>query len=101
MGGSRNTQRPHPDVEKARKAFMKEHTPTEKEVVKKIKGMRQRNNRKHRRDPVVKASVKEQRTARNLAIKKVNEMITLLREDRRGNVDPKKPVMYFDSCLKM
>ena len=80
-------------MHKARKAFMKEHTPTEKEVVRRIKGMRLRNNRKYRRNPMVKASVKEQGKARNQAIRKVNELITLLREDTRGKVEVENPAM--------
>ena len=83
----------HPSVQKAIGIFMRENTLAEKEVVRRIRGLRVKSNRKRRRDPMVRARacVKEQRRAHNEAIKIVNELVKELKEDKRGNVKFEKP----------
>ena len=84
----------HPSVRKARGAFMRENTPAEKEVVRRIRGMRVKSNRKRRRDPMVRACIKEQRRARNEAIKVVNELVKCSEKTNEGTWSLKSPTMY-------
>ena len=70
---------------------MKANTPVAKEVVRRIRQIRVKNKRKHKRDPTVKAGIKEQRRARKEAIRIVNELVRELKDDKRGNVNCEKP----------
>ena len=89
--GGWGSRRVHSSVRKARKEFMKANTPASEEVVKKIKQVHVKKKRKHRRDPTVKAGIKEQRRARKEAIRIVNELLRELRDDKRGKVSCEKP----------
>ena len=70
---------------------MRENTPAENEVVRRIRGKHTKSNRRRRRDPIVRACIKEQRQTRKKAIEVVNELVKKLREDKRGNVEFEKP----------
>ena len=70
---------------------MRANTPAEKEVVRRIRCMRVKSKRKHRRDPMVKVCIKEQQRAQKEEIKIVNELVKELRKDKRGNLEFEKP----------
>ena len=52
------TRRMHPSVRKARGAFMRANTPTEMEVVRRIRQIRVKSKRKRKQDPTVKACIR-------------------------------------------
>ena len=58
-----------------------------------MKGSEQSTDGKEetKKDPAVKASIQDQRKQRKEAIKKTNELISLLREETSGKIDLKKP----------
>ena len=75
--GCRGTRPSLPSVRKARRVFMRENTPSADDIVRKIRGKHTKSNRRRRRDPVVRACIKEQRQNHRKAIEVVNELIKI------------------------
>ena len=84
-------QRFHPNSQRARDIFWRNNTPTADEIIGKVRKVSRKQKKKGGRNPVIKATLKDQLQQRRAAIKKVNNIISLLREEACGKVDLKKP----------
>ena len=83
----KENQRFHPRAQRVRAKFWRNNTQTTEQIIDTVRKVSKKQKSKRRRDPKIKAKLKDQVQQQQAATKKVNKPILLLQEETCGKVD--------------